>query len=452
MKPASLPGSALPAIILLAMAGSGVQAGELSVLYRQATKVDPVYLEVVQRRRVADEAVPQARANLLPRLSLEATTYRQKQKIVADDNTAFGGTQNLTYNDKRYSLSLRQPLYRPAYRLQLRQANHTTLQAQATEQAAQQNLLVRLSEAYFNILSAYASLDFVRAEKRALDKQLNQARQRLELGSGTVVDVEEAKAGRDRSTASELQAENDLAVAIERLREITGAFDLAEDLRLDPSMPLDVPEPDDVHYWVQQVNASNPNVQAAQEQLSAAEQAVDIARSGHRPSLDVVGAHNFQSSGGRFGTTDITGSSVGLEFSVPLYEGGGTTSRVRQERHAAAVTREQLEQTKRIYERQARESYASVLNDVQRAQALEQAVLSTRTALQATRAGFEVGTRTAVDVVTAEQNLSQAQRDHIQARHSYVINLFKLKQAAGQLKPDDLYNIDRRIIRLTDNN
>ena len=433
-------------ILLYAMVGMiPAHAGELTELYQQAETVDPVYREVVQQRRVADEAMPQARAGLLPRVSIDGSINRNWQQIEASDDGLFGGTQNIKFNAHNYSLNLRQPVYQRARIQRLRQAGHTGLQALAAEKAARLNLMTRLSSAYFNILSARANLDFAHAEKRALGRQLDQAKQRMELGLATSVDFEEAKAGHDQSVARELQAENDLAIATERLREITGDVILAEDLRLDPSMPLEPPEPDDLRYWVQQVRSDNPNVSAAREQMAVAEKAVEVARSDHQPSLDIIGRQAFQSSGGRFGTTDITGTTLGLELNVPIYEGGGVSSRVRQARHELAAARERLEQIQRVHERQARESYISILNDIQRTEALQQAVRSARTALRATRAGFEVGTRASVDVVTAEQNLSKAQRDHTQARHSYVINRLMLKQAAGHLKTDDLETIDRWI-------
>jgi outer membrane protein len=253
--------------------------------------------------------------------------------------------------------------------------------------------------------------------------------------------VQEAQAGYDRSVANEILAENAIDNAREALREVTGDYQ-TELTPLGTNMPLVSPQPEIIEEWTQISQEQNMRVIATRHELETVRQTINIQQSGHLPTLDIVARKGFDSGGGRFGGTQIDATSIGLELNMPLFQGGLVNSRTREARHRYDEALERLEQQFRSAQRQTREAYLGVVSGVSQVKALDQAVTSSQTALLATEAGFEVGTRTAVDLVASQRVLLQAKRDYARARYDYILNTLRLKQAAGTLSPDDLKEIN----------
>ncbi|MGH8597779.1 MAG: TolC family outer membrane protein, partial [Gammaproteobacteria bacterium] len=309
--------------------------------------------------------------------------------------------------------------------------------AQAELDAAYQALILRVAERYFEVLAAEDSVAFAHAEKESLSGQLEQAKQRFDVGLIAITDVQEAQAGYDRALAEEIGAANQRENSHEALREVTGDYQ-SELVPLGVEFALDRPDPDSIESWTETALNQNLEISAAQIATEIARDEIRVESAGHYPTVDITGSHGFGSQGGRFGQTDIDGSDIGVRMNVPLYAGGSVVSRTRQASHEHSAALERLEKARRAVYRETREAYLGIIAQISAVRALKQAVLSSKTAVDSTRAGFEVGTRTTVDVVTAERGLSEARRDYARARYDYVLDGLRLKKAAGTLGPADL--------------
>ncbi len=427
-------------ILLVTLAASlacgAAAAADLLAVLASAEQMDPLYREAQASARSVAEGVPQARADLwLPTLTFTGGIARVKQDIAADFAFAAGGDVAFTTRDYRINLS--QPVYHQDRFIALEQADKRLQQAQLEVLVAHQDLMLRVAERYFAVLAAADSHTFALAEQESLASQLEQARQRFEVGLIAITDVQEAQAGYDRALAAAIAARNEIDNTNEALREVTEAYYEAL-APLGERMPLAVPEPLDVEAWTSTALAHNL-------QLAAAQMAADIAHADirrqyaqHAPRLDLVGGHGYNDRGGQFGSTEVDQSDIGLQLTVPIYEGGRTLSRTHQAEHDHSAALERMEQTRRAVQREAREAFLGVVTRISSVNALRQAVVSSQTALESTRAGFEVGTRTAIDVVAAERGLSQAKRDYARARYDYILDTLRLKRAAGSLAPEDL--------------
>ena len=402
-----------------------------------AEQSDPVYREAQASALATAEEIPQARAALwLPKINFTAGITRIDQSLSGGFSLA-NSSDNPSYTAKEYRVNLSQPVYHHDRYVVLRQADKRLQQAQFEVLAARQDLMLRVAERYFNRLAAHDSLEFAKAETESLKSQLDQAQQRFEVGLIAITDVQEAQAGYDRATASQISAENDVENATEALREVTANYDLDLAL-LGAALPLVVPEPLDIERWTATALEQNLSLRAAQTAAEISHQEIRRQYAGHFPSLDIVGGHSFNRQGGRFGSSSVDQNDIGIQVTVPLYEGGQVVSRTRAAERQNDATLERLEQTRRAVHRETREAYLGVVTKISSVKALQQAVVSSQTALESTSAGFEVGTRTAVDVVAAERSLYQAKRDFARARYDYIIETLRLKKAAGNLQPEDL--------------
>ncbi|MBK8960923.1 MAG: TolC family outer membrane protein [Proteobacteria bacterium] len=402
-----------------------------------AEQSDPQYRQAQEQALSVAEGIPQARAQLwLPNINFSAGISHIEQSLSGGFSIP-GSDNSPTYASKEYRINLSQPVYHHDRYVQLRQANKRLQQAQFEVLAARQDLMLRVAERYFNQLAAHDSLAFAKAETQSLKSQLEQAQQRFQVGLIAITDVQEAQAGHDRAQAAEISAENEVENANEALREVTANYDL--DLApLGEHLPLVVPEPLDIDRWTTTALERNLDLSAANIAADIAHEEIRRQYAGHYPSLDIVGGHSFNKQGGRFGNSSVEQNDIGVQVTVPLYEGGQVVSRTRAAEHDSNASLERLEQTRRAVHRETRQAYLGVVTKISSVKALSQAVVSSQTALESTRAGFEVGTRTAVDVVAAERSLYQAKRDFARARYDYIIETLRLKKAAGSLEPDDL--------------
>ena len=414
---------------------------DLVEIYGYALDSDPQYRQVAATKRAVMETRPQALAQLLPSLSFRANAFTNEQEIDSAFNP-IGQEGKVTFGSHGYSLDLTQPLFRGDRIIQYLQADNRIQQADAELVAAEQDLILRATTAYFEVLAAHDNLGFAEAEKKSLSRQLDQATQRFDVGLTAITDVQEARAGYDRAFAAEIAAKNNVDNAREALRSITGAYfsDLAP---LGETMPLLSPQPEEIETWTGAALEQNLNVLAAQHAVDNARREIKRQQAGHLPTVDMVARHSLDETGGRFGSYESTTSSVGVQLNVPLFQGGYVSSRVRETHERLNAELERLEQARRNAQRLTRQAYLGVISGISRVNALEQAVLSSETALQATEAGFEVGTRTAVDVVAAERATSQARRDYARARYDYLLDTLRLKQASGSLSAQDLSQVNR---------
>lgn len=413
-----------------------IYAVDLLAVMQDAETNDPIFREAQSNTRAVAEGIPQARAQAwLPELSFSAGASRVKQSIVLDNALGAGG--EVAYDTRRFRVDLVQPVYHRDRWLRIDQANKQLKQAQLELEAAKQALVTRTAERYFEVLAARDNLEFARAEKESLAGQLEQAQQRFDVGLIAITDVQEAQAGYDRATANEIQANNQLDVRLEELREVTGQYYEALD-GLGQEFELAPPEPADIDAWTDNAIEQNLDIAAAQVASEIAHDEIRIQYAGHYPTFEIRGGHGFNDQGGRFGATAITQSDIGMEINLPIYRGGRVVSQTREAEHSHQAAIERLEQTRRAAYRQTRQAFLGVMTQISTVQAFKQAVISSATALESTRAGFEVGTRTAVDVVDAERVLFQAKRDYARSRYDYILEILRLKEATGSLSPEDL--------------
>ena len=430
-------------------------AESLLEIYQQALQSDPLIHEAEARRLAALEAAPQARGALLPQISASGDWTNSETSgtsVDADASGNFGTFSSESDNDvKQWQVSLRQTLFRWDQIVGLRRADKIVAKAEADREAAQQDLIVRVTQRYFDVLAAEDRLRAINADKQAIARQLEQAKQRFEVGLIAITDVQESQAAYDQAVADEIGAKRSLATAREFLREITGSY-VSELSAPKDDLPLNSPVPASEKDWVDLAMSQNLSLVAARLDEELARDQISIQKNGHYPSVDLVvstGNRDSESdrsvNGSPFFPADSDGDSdsISVQVTVPLFAGGQTSSRVRQAVYEHRAEREQLQRVTRETERQARDAYLGVLSEISRVKALEQAVASSRTALEATEAGFEVGTRTIVDVLNSQFALYQSITNYYQARYDYILNAMRLRQAAGNLQVQDLERLDQ---------
>jgi outer membrane protein len=447
-------------------------AGAVSLLdaYRDALRSDPSLREAAANRLATLEARPQARAALLPQFEGTGSYERQYGSGTQNFTQRLESGQVVTLTTgfeqdveprRAWQLRLTQTLFAWDQWVALRQADKQLARAEAEFRAAEQDLMARVAQRYFDILGARATLEAAEAAKEAIGRQLEQAEKRFEVGLSAITDVQEAQASFDSATATVIEAKRSLAVAREFLREITGEYyvGIAD---AGPDTPLVSPEPQDVDDWVRTALARNLSLEAARIGAEITRDDIDSRRSGHYPALELfVARGNTRTTAQRQdrpqalpgepepgpqpflpANSDFWQDSYGVQVRVPIYSGGAVASRVREATYRHQASQQQLERIARQTERQTRDSFLSVTSEISRVEALAQAVQSSQTALRATEAGFEVGTRTTVDVLQSRRQLFEAQRDYANSRYTYLINALLLKQAAGILREADIEEVD----------
>ncbi len=384
-----------------------------------------------------------SRSALLPQVSAGIFTRRTEEETSNSSNPAIIPNGTTTYDTDGYNISLRQSIYNHANYKTLQQADLNVAAATADLDAAQDALIIRLADAYFNVLSAEDNLKFARAEKIAIGQQLERTKKRFEVGLVAVTDVKESQALYDTSVAQEIDAENSLAASKEALAVILGQH--VEQLApMKEDIPLNYPDPADIKAWSDQARLNNPSYLAAQYNFQAAQKKADADFAAHYPTLDLNAQRNYSDpEGGSFIATESTDTTITLQLSIPIYSGGATDARHKQSIALKEQARTLQEKALRQTLQQTRDAYLGVSSSIAQVNALKQALASTQIAHEATQAGFEAGTRIAIDVLTALREVYRAERDYARARYTYVINTLRLKQAAGLLTLDDAYRINQ---------
>ncbi|MBB1073386.1 TolC family outer membrane protein [Rhodoferax sp. 4810] len=424
----------LTALCLTGYAAIG-HAEDLLQIYDLAVKVDPTLRESEQNLYATREYQPQAQAYLLPKVSMYGEM--NYNNVDSTSQGLFGETtRSEDYNTGAAQALVSQSVYNRANWVRLDQVTHTIGQAEAQYRAAQVDLMVRTTRAYFDVLRTSDAVRVQEALVKADERQLEQSKQRFEVGLVAITDVNESQAAYDRSRATLISAENDLDNAWEALRRIIGPVTVPL-ARLGERLPLSPPEPNNINIWADTALANNYNIVAAREAAEAARKTIDIERAGHLPHVDLEAGYNLSRSQSEYGSDTDTGY-VGLNVTVPLYQGGTVSSRTRQAGHNFRAAQDRLDQQRRLVVNQAKDAFRGVLSSISDVKARQAAIISARSALESTQAGLEVGTRTQVDVLNAQRNLFQAEFDYLSARYDYILNGVLLHQATSTLTRDVL--------------
>jgi outer membrane protein len=447
-----------PLLIALSccLAWSAAPAADLLAVYQRALQNDPQLKEAEATRLAALESKPQALAALLPQVSGSGTASKEKdagQSNQSETVDVAGGptiVESFPFNGRittithKYGVDLRQNLFRWENWVALQRADSQVAQAEADYQAAQQDLIARVAQRYFDVLAAQDDLDAQRGNLESVSHQLEQAEKRYQVGLIAVTDVQEARAAHDSGAAAVIASKRQLATA---LGEITGE---GFDTLARPAEPFELttPDPSSEDRWVEMALRQNLSLVSSRLAADIARENVNAARGGHFPSLDLVASRYKLSSDGDYlnanntpyGTTNLDQyqNTIGIQFSIPIYSGGMVSSQVRQAVYQHRAAKERLERVARQTEHDARDAYLGVLSEISHVQALRRALESNATALNATESGYEAGTRTAVEVLDSRRQWIQAQTDYSRSRYDYMVNVVKLQQAAGILSEQTL--------------
>ncbi len=430
----------VPLIAALATAtlcAGPAQGADLMQIYRQALVNDSVYASARAAQVAGQEREVQGRATLLPAVGLGGSYTR---------NNSDTGAGTLDYSSNGYRLSLTQPLFNLGSWETYQQGKLATALADTQFAQAQQDLIVRVAQAYFDLLAAQDTLIFLQQQQQFISEQLASAKRNFEVGTATITDTNEAQARFDLGIAQEIAARNDLEVKRAALQQIVGEAP-AKLAPLRPGVKLTAPEPAQIDLWV--ASAENQNYEVLRQQLTLeiARREIKRSRAGHAPTVDLVASRSHSNSGignsalGTGGTSDT--NAIGIQWSIPLFSGFAVTSKVREAIALEDKARSDLLFTQRTSAQAARQSFLGVNNGLAQVRALEAAEVSSRSALESNQLGYQVGVRINIDVLNAEQQLYSTRRDLSKARYDTLMNGLRLKAAAGALREDDLEQVNR---------
>ena len=432
------------AIFLTALAFSQpLAAADLLQIYSEARANDPVYASARAARDAGRESLPQGLALLLPTISASGFTQMNNVDI---DYRGFLPPSTRTGNTNGFTVSLTQPLFNWQSIMLYKEAGFKVAQTEAIFGQVAQDLILRTAQAYFDVLASQDSLAFIQAQKTAISEQLAQAKRNFEVGTATITDTHEAQARFDLATSQEIAAQSDLEIKQRALQQIVGKFpDRLTPLK--PTIELNAPE-SAMELWVTSAESQNFAVRVQEAVLEIATREIERSRAGHYPSLNLVGSYGqngaaFSSVGTVSVATDTKSNVVGLQFALPLYAGGGVNSLVRQAIANQEKARQDLENARRSAALAARQAYLGFANGMAQARALRQALVSSQSALDSNKLGYEVGVRINIDVLNAQQQVFSTMRDLAKARYDTLMSGLKLKAAAGTLIEEDLETANR---------
>ncbi|WP_374325420.1 TolC family outer membrane protein [Azonexus sp.] len=428
-------------LLATSLTAAPLHAADLARIYRDAQDNDPVYAAARATRDAGREKAPQGLAGLLPTVSVSGNTVWND--VDSEPRNAPTAASNAQYNTNAYQLTLSQPLFRWQNWVAYGQAKQQVAQAEATFQQASQDLILRVAQAYFDVLYASENLTAVRANKEAIAQQLELAKKSFEVGTSTITDTHEAQARFDLVQAQEIAAESELEVRRQALQTLIGqdAGKLApprKDAVLAP------PEPNRLADWVAAAEKDALAVQIQQAQAEIAAREVDKQRAGHYPTLDLVANRGKSKaySSAALGAVDTDFANYGLQLNIPLFQGGSTTSRQREAAANSTAARFGLEAARRNAALAARQYYLGVTNGLAQVNALKAALVSSQSALESNKLGYEVGVRINIDVLNAENQVYVTRRDLAKATFDTLMAQLRLKAAVGALGEDDVTKIN----------
>ncbi|TMH36117.1 MAG: TolC family outer membrane protein [Betaproteobacteria bacterium] len=425
----------------------GADAEDLIQIYRDALANDPIYASARANWAATQEVLPQARAGLLPLVSLLGIANQQDfhENLHSDPTTPF--VQRFpTYS---YTVSASQPLYRAQNWISYDQAKQQVSQADYVLASAQQDLILRVAQAYFDVLLARFNIEVLQSQKAAVSENLAQAKRNFEVGTATITDTNDAQAKYDQIVAQEISAQNDLDNKIATLRAIIGRTP-NELKRLSGPYQPDLPTPSALEAWVERSIRENYQVRIAQSNFDIAALEVGRQRAGHYPTLDLVASFQ-QGYAGAAASTNIAANFasdtriglIGVQLNVPIYQGGLVNSRVTQAVANQDVARQNLEGARRTAQLQAQTSFTGVTSGVAQIKAFEQALKSAQVSYDSNKLGLEVGVRTNLDVLNQQQQVFQTRFNLAQSYYNFIISALRLKQAVGALTDTDVERVNR---------
>ncbi|HZY20194.1 MAG TPA: TolC family outer membrane protein [Ramlibacter sp.] len=433
----------LAAALAAALAATPAGAQSLLELYESARAYDAAWQSARAQYDANLSRAEQARASILPQAQLSATAGRSSIEVKPPGAERYFGTQATT-------ASASQPLYRPANWATYQQGKLQAELAQAQLTAATQDLILRVSQAYFDVLAAQDTLAFVRAQKTAVGEQLASAKRNFEVGTSTITDTREAQARFDLVTAQEIQAENDLRVRRLALDTLTGRSN-AQPVPLATPLSVPAPEPASVEAWVEQAEASSPNILQARTNVDIATWETEKAKAGHKPTLDLTASYttqrNINGTAASPADNRTNVGQAGITFTLPLFGGFATQNRIRETLSLEEKARADLEAARRNAAQATRTAYFGLVSGQGQVRALEAAEASSQSALEANRLGYQVGVRINIDVLNAQSQLFQTKRDLAQARYNVLIGQLRLRQANGTLVPEDLQRLNALLLK-----
>ena len=417
-------------------------------VYQEAVAHDPALASATSQNRAAQEVIEQAKASYRPNVNFSAGASGSRTNVKFIGASVFRSAGRASFEGYNYQFEARQPIYRKDSLVQIDQSKVQVSQADKQLHLTQQNLMLRTTQAYFDVLIAQDRIALIQAQKAAILSQLDQAKATFEVGTATITDVNEAQARYDLVVSQEIAAENEFEIAKRALQAITGK--MPEKLATVKSDIQVAQLSQGMKDWQDVALQSNLNIQIQQDAVKLAEQEIERANAGHMPTLDAVASFTNTYSNGSpngFGS-DLENTTVGLELQIPLYQGGAVTSRVRQAAYNKQRAQDDMELARRNTDLETQRAYLNLSSSIAQVKALDQALLSSQSQLDSTKLGYEVGVRTSVDVLNAQQQLFSAKRDLLQARYNYLVNIIRLKSASGVVSEADLIDINQQLVAL----
>lgn len=446
--------------LLMVFAGMQVQAEETATqnlldIYQNALSQDPSWASSRSANLAAQEKLEQGKALYRPTVTLNSDVSESRTNLDRDLNNGgidargnpIGGSGSQRFDSWGYSLNVTQPLFRRDNFVQYQQSKLVVSQADRQLVLDKQNLMQRVTQAYFDVLLAQDSIALINAQKSAISRQLEQAKANFEVGTSTITDVNEAQARFDLTIAEEIAAINQLEIKKRALQAIIGKMPQSlATVREDLSPQL--PQPNDMQAWVDLAEQNSLALAIQQHNFQIATREVERTRAGHLPTLDAIARYSDNRNNGSASgfASDLEDLTVGLQLAIPIYQGGAVSSRVREAAANLQKAQEDMEVVRRQAELDTRQAYLDVSSGVAQVKAYEQALVSNQSQLDSTTLGYEVGVRTSVDVLNAQQQFYTAKRDLLQARYNYLISFVRLKFASGLLTEADLVNINQHLI------
>jgi len=432
-----------PILLATLLAASGwAQAADLLETFHAAQANDPVFAAARATQQAGQEKLSQGRSLLLPSINLNAnTTFNNQNAKYQGFLSPASGDYN--YNSNGYGLTLVQPLFRQqnwqAYSESELQAEQAAIQLKIAEQ----DLILRTAQAYFDVLIAQDSVGLAEAQKTSISEQLEQAKRNFDVGSATITDTLEAQARFDLTGAQQIAAQNNLEIKRSALQQLINA--MPKDLKpLGKEFKLEAPQPADMDKWVETAQSGNLQLAIAQASAEIADKEVARNRGGHYPTVDLVANYSNNSTGGVM-ANDTTSRSVGVQLNMPLFQGGAVNSKWREAEANRERARQELENVRRNVAQLTRQAYLGVVSGIAQVQALQQALASSVSVLDASKLGHEVGVRTNLDVLNAQQQLYSTRRDLYQAQYNYLVSELQLKAAVGSLGEDNLSKVNQAL-------
>jgi outer membrane protein len=431
--------------VLVALSANSARATDLIEVYQAAQGQDAAFAAARASRQAGQEKQAQGRSFLMPNVNLTANS------TFNDINIQFPtGTRDLRYNNSGYGVSLVQPLFRQQNWMAYSSSEMQVVISEAQYQLAQHDLILRVAQGYFDVLVAKDNVQLTEAQKQAISEQLEQAKRNFEVGTATITDTYEAQARYDLIVAQEINAQSNLEVKKRALQQITNTS-TGELRQLGVEFKLETPQPLDADKWIEDAQLHNLQITIADASVQLADKEVSRSLGGHLPTLDLVANYSMNSaSGGTFngtgyGPADTTSKVVGVQLNMPLFQGGATQSKYREADANREKAKQDLENARRAVAVQTRQAYLGVASGIAQVKALQQALKSSESLLEASKLGQGVGVRTNLDVLNAQQQLFSTRRDLYQAEYNYLISRLRLKAAVGTLTDEDLKGVNQAL-------